>query len=181
MDTIPELKNITAEIRVARQRHKIKSSRLARESGISPSAMSKLEKDRLNPSYGLVYEVLKALDRLTAEQGPSVKVSEKMIRNVMSVSPVDAISKARKIMKEKSLSQLPVIDRNGRIVGIITEKGILDHPDAATCEEATESAYAIVEPDTDFEKARQLARNTQAILVAKEGKLIGILTKADFI
>ncbi len=181
MGTIPELKSIIAEIRATRQKHNIKSSELARASGISPSAMSKLEKGMLKPSYELVYRVLDALDNLIAAQGTSAMISAKMTKSVISVSPIDTISKTREIMKKNDISQLPVVDNGGRIVGMVTEKSILDNPDAVTCDQALEFSYAVLGPNTDLEKARQVIRNTQAILIVKEGKLAGILTKADFL
>ncbi|MCL4373898.1 MAG: CBS domain-containing protein [Candidatus Marsarchaeota archaeon] len=181
MATIPELRSIIAEIRAARQKHNIKSYALARASEISPSAMSKLEKGMLKPSYELVYKVLDALDKLIAAQGTSATISSKMTKSVMSVSPIDTISKARETMKKNDISQLPVVDNSGRIVGIVTEKSILDNPNAVTCDQALEFSYAVLGPNTDLEKARQVIRNTQAILIVKEGKLAGILTKADFL
>lgn len=181
METIPELKSIIAEIRATRQKHNIKSSVLARASGISPSAMSKLEKGMLKPSYELVYRVLDALDTLVAEQGASATISAKMTRSVISVSPIDTVSKAREIMKKSDISQLPVVDNDGRIVGMVTEKSILDNPEAVTCDQALEFSYTVLGPEADLEKARQIVRNTQAILIVKEGKLAGILTKADFL
>ncbi len=181
MAAIPELKSIIAEIRISRQRHGIKSSALARASGISPSAMSKLEKGALKPSYELVYKVLDALDDLIAEQGASATISAKMTRSVISVSIIDTISRAQEIMKKNDISQLPVVDNDGRIFGLVTEKSILDNPEEVTCGKALDFSYAVLGSDANLEKARQIIRNTQAILVVKEGKLIGILTKADFL
>ncbi len=181
METIPELKSIIAEIRARRQKYNIKSSVLARASKISPSAMSKLEKGMLKPSYELVYNVLNALDDLIAAQGASATVSSKITRSVISVSPIDTISKAREIMKKNDISQLPVVDNEGRIVGMVTEKSILDNPEAIICDQTIEFSYAVLGPEADLEKAHQIIRNTQAILVIKEGKPTGILTKADFL
>ncbi len=181
METIPELKSVIADIRIARQKYKIKSSKLARESGISPSAMSKLETGKLKPSYELVYRVLCALETLVSQRGTAETVEKRMSGDVATVSPLDPISKARGMMKGKGFSQLPVLDANGGLVGMVTEGSILDNPEAAVCGDAAESNYAIVGPDTALERARQLARNVQAVLIVDGGKLVGILTKADFI
>ena len=181
MAEIPELKSIIAEIRTARQKRSIRSSALAKASGISPSAMSKLERGMLKPSYDLVYKVLEALDDLIAAQGASATISATVARGVISVSVIDTISKAREIMKKNDISQLPVVDNDGRILGLVTEKSILDNPEAVTCGNALEFSYAVLGPEANLEKARQLVRNTQAILVVEESKLVGILTKADFL
>ncbi|MGC8496331.1 MAG: XRE family transcriptional regulator [Candidatus Micrarchaeia archaeon] len=181
MITIPEIKSITAEIRAARHKYGIKSYKLARDINISPSTMSKLENDMMKPSYDMVYKVLYRLNDLIEEKGAPANISTKMTKSVISVSPIDTISKAREIMKAKDISQLPIVDSNGRIAGLVTEKSILDHPDAVACIDAYELSYTVVGPDTDVEKARQVIRNVQAILVVEEGKLVGILTKSDFL
>jgi len=49
------------------------------------------------------------------------------------------------------------------------------------CGDAIDYNYAIVGPDTDKESVLQLAKNTQAVIVMKDGKIVGIATKADFI
>ena len=51
MIKIPELESVTAEIHIERERNKIKAYQLAKRSGISKSAMSKLENNNLEPSY----------------------------------------------------------------------------------------------------------------------------------
>lgn len=181
MVTVPELETITTWIRNARQKAGISSKKLATQSAISQSAMSKLEKGRLEPSYKLIYRVTKALDELISVHGTRVKVGDRMVKNVKILSPTAHVSQAKKIIKENGFSQLPIIDRNGKIVGLLTEKSLLDHPDASACDEAIESDYAVVGPEMDFEKARQIAKNTNALLVTKEGRLIGILTKSDFL
>ena len=149
--------------------------------GIHASAMSKREKDRLKPSYEPVHDVPTALGTPVSLRGTAEAVSKLMSGKVVTVSPTNPISKARGLMKGKGCSQLPVLDRNGGVVGMVTEGSMLDNPEAVVCGDAAESNYAIVGPDTKLERARQLARNVQAVLIVDGGKLVGILTKADFI
>ena len=181
MIKIPELESVTAEIRIERERNKIKAYELAKRSGISKSAMSKLENNNLEPSYKLVYRVVKALNELAEFKGSRNTVKEKMIKNPISVSPDESIANARKIMKKKDISQIPIIDKNGNILGIITEKSILDNQNGIKCSDSMEFNYTILEPDSDLEKAREIIRNTQVILVVEDRKLVGLLTKADFL
>ena len=56
-----------------------------------------------------------------------------MIKNPISVSPDESIANARKIMKKRDISQIPIIDKNGSILGIITEKSILDNQNGIKC------------------------------------------------
>ena len=181
MIKIPELESLTAEIRIERERNGIKAYELAKRSGISKSAMSKLENNNLEPSYKLVYKVVKALNELAEFKGSRNTVKEKMMKNPISVSPDESITNARKIMKKRDISQIPVIDKNGNILGIITEKSILDNQNGIKCSDSMEFNYAILEPDSDLEKAREIIRNTQVILVVEDRRLVGLLTKADFL
>lgn len=181
MIKIPELESLTAEIHIEREKNSIKAYELAKRSGISKSAMSKLENNNLEPSYKLVYRVIKALNELAEFKGSRNTVKEKMIKNPISVSPDESIANARKIMKKKDISQIPVIDKNSNIIGIITEKSILDNQNGIKCSDSMEFNYAILEPDSDLEKAREIIRNMQVILVVEDRKLVGLLTKADFL
>jgi len=76
---------------------------------------------------------------------------------------------------------LPVLNRDGELKGLVTERSLLDNPDAKVCGDAIDYNYATVEPDTSKERALQLAKNTQAVIIMKNGKIVGIATKADFI
>jgi CBS domain-containing protein len=53
----------------------------------------------------------------------AMKVEEVMTKDVITCSPADPISKIVKLMSEKCISGLPVID-NGKLVGIVTEGDI---------------------------------------------------------
>ena len=181
MIKIPELESLTAEIHIEREKDGIKAYELAKRSRISKSAMSKLENNNLEPSYKLVYRVVKALNELAEFKNKRNTVKEKMIKNPISISQDESIANARKMMKRRDISQIPVINKNGNILGIITEKSILDNQNGIKCSDSMEFNYAILEPDSYLEKAREIIRNTQVILVVEDRKLVGLLTKADFL
>ncbi|MCM8831873.1 MAG: CBS domain-containing protein [Candidatus Omnitrophica bacterium] len=54
-----------------------------------------------------------------------MKVKEIMIRNVRSISADISVGEAFKILSEMQISGLPVIDENGKLCGMFTEKDIL--------------------------------------------------------
>lgn len=53
-----------------------------------------------------------------------LKVSELMTKNVITISPDAPIEEAAKIMVEKGVGGLPVVDGSQRVVGVITETDI---------------------------------------------------------
>lgn len=52
-------------------------------------------------------------------------IKEIMAQNVITVSPDTSLREAGKILKEKRISGIPVIERDGRLVGVITITDIL--------------------------------------------------------
>lgn len=62
-----------------------------------------------------------------------MKVSEVMSQNVVSITVEATVEDAAKLLLEKNISGLPVVDKDGKLVGIITHKDLL---------------YKNMEPDT---------------------------------
>jgi len=54
----------------------------------------------------------------------NVKIGEIMTRNPVTVSSETTISEAARIMMEKKIGGLPVVDETGKLAGIITESDI---------------------------------------------------------
>lgn len=52
------------------------------------------------------------------------KVDSLMSKNPLTISPEATISEAARLMLEKKVSGLPVIDQNEKLVGIITESDV---------------------------------------------------------
>jgi acetoin utilization protein AcuB len=53
-----------------------------------------------------------------------LKVNSIMTTDVITMSPDDTIIQAAQVMMENKVSGLPVVDQDGRVVGIITESDI---------------------------------------------------------
>jgi CBS domain-containing protein len=54
-----------------------------------------------------------------------MKVRELMTRRVFSVRPEDSILQAGELMLQHDISGLPVVDSDGRVVGIVTERDFI--------------------------------------------------------
>lgn len=61
-----------------------------------------------------------------------MKVSDIMTRHVVSVAPNVKIPEAIALMLKHHISGLPVIDRQGKLVGIVTEADFLRRPELGT-------------------------------------------------
>ena len=69
-----------------------------------------------------------------------------MTKDVVTVTPETSMMKASKIMKEKGISRLPVVDEKGVLVGIISDRDVKDaSPSKATTLDMHELYYLLSE------------------------------------
>ena len=124
-------------------------------------------------------------------------VGERMTRRPITTAPDTPIDDALKLMRESKVRRLPVLDKKGKLVGIVTEKDLLYvSPSPATSLSVYELHYLIsrikvqdvmckdVITATEYtpleEAARIMADNKIGSLpVMRDGKLVGIITETD--
>ena len=61
-----------------------------------------------------------------------MQVKDVMTRNVISVGPEESVLEAARLMLQNRISGLPVIDKEGEIVGIVTEGDFLRRSEIGT-------------------------------------------------
>jgi acetoin utilization protein AcuB len=124
-------------------------------------------------------------------------VGERMTKRPITAHPDTAIDDALKLMRESKVRRLPVLDKKGKLVGIVTEKDLLYvSPSPATSLSVYELHYLIskikvqdvmakdVITATEYtpieEAARIMADNKIGSLpVLRDGKVVGIITETD--
>jgi signal-transduction protein with cAMP-binding, CBS, and nucleotidyltransferase domain len=85
-----------------------------------------VEKSTKNPDYGIITST-DICDKIVApEQDPSeIKVRDIMTSPLISVDPEKTIFECAKIMSDKKIHHLPVMDENGKVLGIISATDFL--------------------------------------------------------
>ncbi len=125
-------------------------------------------------------------------------VQEWMTKDVVTITPDISIMKASRLMKEKRVGRLPVVDEDGRIVGIITDRDIRSaSPSKATTLEMHELYYLLSELKTKdvMSKKPVCAKGTDSVegiarlmmdkkiggvpVVDDAGRVAGIITDSD--
>ncbi len=61
-----------------------------------------------------------------------MRANEVMTAEVVTVSPETAVAEAVKLMLDRRVSGLPVVDAGGRLVGVITEGDLLARAELGT-------------------------------------------------
>jgi acetoin utilization protein AcuB len=124
-----------------------------------------------------------------------MQVHECMAINPITISPKTKYAEAFRLLRVKKLHALPVIDKLGQLVGIVTEKDLLDISPVAvlgvhtishlfsviTVDEAMTRQVITVPEDYPLEEAaRMLIDNKIGSLPVMRGdQLVGILTESD--
>jgi acetoin utilization protein AcuB len=127
-----------------------------------------------------------------------MRVKEMMTKNPVTVSPDTLVLDARRIMKEKNIHRLPVLEK-GKLIGIVTKHDLLDAaPSPATPVSVHDLNYLLskmkvkeimkknpvtVTPNTPFEDALRIGQEKKigSFPVVENGKLVGITTESDIV
>lgn len=159
---------------------------LAKLCDVGQSFVAKIERGEAMPSYAIAVRLFETLEMLEARHiyGLSeMQAKDIMTRKVFAVTLKDKAEYARKVMLEKNISQLPVVDKeNGPLEGSITEKSLLGKETAGKIvrEVMDKDVFPTVTPHTRLSVVISILKEQeQAVLVMERGKIVGIVTKHD--
>lgn len=171
-------------IRELRIKLGLTQSQLARLAGVSQSLIAKIERGTVNPSYDAVRRIFLALERVRVQRGMDIRAGEVCTRRILYVSVNDTVEKAAEIMRRNDVSQLPVF-KGDRPVGSISESTIVRSlgkiSPSTRVSEVMEECFPIVPEDASISLVRQILMEYQAVLTQKNGRITGIITRADLL
>ncbi len=124
-------------------------------------------------------------------------VGDRMSKHPLTIATNETISETHKYMQEQKVRHLPVVDRAGTMVGLVTEDDLLKaEPSSATslsvweihsllnrvtAKDVMTRKVITTTEDTPIEDAAQqmLEHKIGCLPVLREGKLVGIITESD--
>jgi CBS domain-containing protein len=125
-----------------------------------------------------------------------MKVAELMQTNLKTISTDASVAEAVDLFAVSGLSAVPVLDRLGRAVGVITTRGILKAEHACETPEIRERLFdstkvlevmtpwpTTIDADLDVRQAAQemLYLNVQRLFVEFDGALVGVISQTDIV
>jgi IMP dehydrogenase len=122
-----------------------------------------------------------------AEQVRKVKRSESgFILDPVTLLENATIGDAMKLMRENKIGGIPIIDKKGKLAGILTNRDLRfeDNPKRKVSELMTKENLITAPEGTDMKKAEQILRQhkiEKLPVVNKNGKLIGLITYRDIL
>ncbi len=158
---------------------------LATLSGVSQSLIAKIESGKIDPAYSKVTQIFAALEGEQNKGKLHKLASDIMTKVIFSVAPSDQLSKALSLMRHHNISQIPVLE-NGRCVGSLSETVLLDvlaeggsGVHGRKVGDIMKETLPSVPAHSVVDAAIHLLRYSSAVLVEQNGKIVGIITKAD--
>ncbi|MDV3103438.1 CBS domain-containing protein [Thermococcus waiotapuensis] len=119
-----------------------------------------------------------------------VTVGQIVKRKAVLVRPEDTVHKAAQILARNKVGSAVVVDENERIVGIITDRDILDKvvakekdPKKVLVKEVMTEKPITIEDDYTIQDAieRMMEKGIRRLLVTRLGKPVGFVTAADLL
>ena len=107
-----------------------------------------------------------------------------MVVNPITIHPDQTLGEARELMTRHRISGIPVVEADGRLAGIVTNRDVrfAERPEQPVCELMTADDLATVRSDVGQEEARRLlhARRIEKLLVVDDAyRCVGLVTVKD--
>jgi len=111
--------------------------------------------------------------------------SDIMTRKVATIHPGASVQEAAQLLDQKRISGAPVVDPDGKIIGIITEADIISKVDREGLRVIDIMSHDVIAVDGETpvnEIAALLTeRKIKRVPVVENGKLVGIVSRADIV
>ena len=112
-----------------------------------------------------------------------ISKSDKALYTAMLGDPMRSVMA---VMREHSISQMPVVGADGALVGLIDEVDLLNHmleheghSQDETVDGLVQHARAVYPPESTLDECMPSLTEGYALLLVESGKPVGILTKID--
>ncbi|MBR3476500.1 MAG: CBS domain-containing protein [Candidatus Methanomethylophilaceae archaeon] len=133
-----------------------------------------------------LFETLEAMKQEGNKDLTAIDVASK---NVVTVQSSDSVHRASEILKSTGYSQLPVL-RGEVPVGSISERDIfdmlrqgytMDQMKVTSVVKVMNESFPIVSDSTPITLVTMLMSDSNAVLVAQKGRIVGLITNADML
>lgn len=114
--------------------------------------------------------------------GPTVTAGQVMTSPVVTVTPDTAVAEVADILTVRGFSAVPVVDPDGTVLGLISERDLLSRTGSVAADVMT-TAVISVTTDTDIERVRHLLvyQPIRRVPVLSAGRLVGIVSRHDLV
>lgn len=178
-----------SDIRKMRKHSDVTQQELAHRSGISQSTIAKVERGRISASYETVVKLFETLEEMVQDSRKELTAADVSTKMVVTVQSTEKVHTATELMRTTGYSQLPVLNGDNP-VGSVSERGIFDLlRKGRTMEDLKDSvlsgimdeSFPVVSESTPLSAVTAMMTDRNAVLVARKGKVVGMITSADML
>jgi CBS domain-containing protein len=117
-----------------------------------------------------------------------MNISEVMTRDVTTAELDSSLEQVAQMMKDEDAGAIPVLDDNGELCGIVTDRDIVirciaegKNPAETSVEDVLSEEVRTVAPDDDVREALRIMADHQIrrLPVIEEGELVGVVSLGD--
>ncbi len=172
-----------SELKSMRIKLELTQKELAAKANVSQSLVAKMESGKVDPGYSSAKRIFETLSMLNKKTELTAK--ELMYKKIISIGSSEGLKDAIALMRQKNISQMPVIEKN-KVVGYISETVLLEKlldydSEDLDVKSIMKEAPPIIPPDTSQGVVANLLNHFPFLLVEEKGELKGIITKADLL
>lgn len=173
------------KIKKMRQKLGITQVELAKLADVSQSIITKIEKGKIEPSYSIARKILVTLENELAGKQEKITAKDVCSKKIISIQADQTIAKALELMVKSAISQMPVF-KEQVLVGSVSEELFVKKYDKiknknTKIEEIMDEALPTIPENTDITLVNEMLKIYPAILVVKNGKTVGIISKTDIL
>ena len=128
-----------------------------------------------------------------------ITVKELMMEQLYTLKPTNTVHEARDLMLDKQVRHIPIVDFDGKFIGLVTKRDILaasisslvdidkierdELEDGIPIAEIMITDVVVAQEDASLLDAAQniLAQKYGCLPIFRNEKLVGILTESDFV
>lgn len=172
-------------IKQIRQKLGLTQTQLAKLANVSQSLITKIERDNIEPSYSIARKIFIVLEEQLANLQKEIVAKNICSKGIILIKSDDTIDKSIEIMKKHAISQIPIMKGN-IIIGSISEEILIKNYDKIKnkkmkVEEIMNDPFPTIPDDMHISLIRNILMTYSSVVVTKQGKPIGIITKADLL
>ena len=178
-----------SDIRKVRKGLDVTQAQLAAESGISQSTIAKIERNNISASYATIVKLFETLDEMRNNNEKDLTAADVASKGVVTIQCTEKVKAASDLMKSTGFSQIPVL-KGDVPVGSISERSIfelvrqgrtMDELVETNIARVMEESFPVVTENTLMTTITSMMSNCNAVLVARKGKIVGVITNADML
>jgi predicted transcriptional regulator len=123
------------------------------------------------------------MEKTTQQVTPQTRVEEIMTRNVLTARPETAVVDIVRLMAKNKITGLPVVDDDGRLIGVVSESDIIGKTGDTVADIMTNGSWTVSEDTTLGDAAEVMLRRRirRLPVVTPDNELTGLLSRSDLI